>query len=134
MRLAQQSSGGKELMQRGQPACGSSSGFGLVGRGHGERGLMIAYPVLIVGFLCTRSYVSKNDAPKKDGCLLPILNIVRPCRDRSGGLRHRRCGCIALLQRKTCSQAGVQASKSRRFRSRAAESEAAKGLGHGGRV
>src|SRR5438552_18107990 len=29
-------------MQSGQPACGSSSGFGLVGRGHGERVFIIA--------------------------------------------------------------------------------------------
>jgi trehalose utilization protein len=42
MGLAQQSSGGEELMQRGQSARGNGSGFGLVGRGHGERVFIIA--------------------------------------------------------------------------------------------
>src|SRR5689334_6568981 len=42
MRLAKQSSGGKELMQRGQPSSGNCGGFGLVGRGHGERVFIIA--------------------------------------------------------------------------------------------
>src|SRR5579864_680044 len=121
-------------MQSGQPACRSSGGFGLVGRGHGERGLMIAYPVLIVGLLYTRtSYAPKDDAPKNEGCLDPIFNTVRPCPGPDGGLRPRRGGCLAPFQRTIFDRAEVWASNSRCCRGRA-EPEATQGLGRGGRV
>jgi hypothetical protein len=42
MRLAEQAAGSKELMQRGQPIRGRNSGFGLIGRSHGERAFIIA--------------------------------------------------------------------------------------------
>src|SRR5579864_8523489 len=133
VRLAEQSSGGEELMQSGQPACRSGRGFGLVGRGHGERGLMIAYPVLIVGLLYTRtSYAPKDDAPKNEGCLDPIFNTVRPCPGPDGGLRPRSASSLAPFRQNACEGTSVWVSNSRCFRS--AEPEAAQRLGCGRRV
>src|SRR4051812_29806413 len=71
MRLAEHSSGGKELMQRGPPAYGNGGGFGLVGRGHGERVFIIAGNSnyrLAIGTLAAAKFDSGFDPDAEKYC------------------------------------------------------------------